>query len=196
MKEMLETLFSRKKRKEREFYMNRNPRYRRYEIGDYTYGDPKVVSFHEGSTLRMGKFCSLSKNVTIFLGGEHRTDWVTTYPFSALFEEAAHIKGHPATKGDVIVGNDVWIGFGVTILSGVTIGDGAAIAARSVVTSSVKPYEIVGGNPAKHIKFRFNEETIAKLLEIRWWDWDLDTIKANVDLLLQPDVNRLLAPRG
>ncbi len=176
--------------------MNRNPRYRRYEIGDYTYGDPKVVSFHEGSTLRMGKFCSLSKNVTIFLGGEHRTDWVTTYPFSALFEEAAHIKGHPATKGDVIVGNDVWIGFGVTILSGVTIGDGAAIAARSVVTSSVKPYEIVGGNPAKHIKFRFNEETIAKLLEIRWWDWDLDTIKANVDLLLQPDVNRLLAPRG
>lgn len=176
--------------------MKTNPRYRRYEIGDFTYGDPKVVSFREGSTLRMGKFCSLSKNVTIFLGGEHRTDWITTFPFSALFEEAAHVKGHPATKGDVIIGNDVWIGFGVTILSGVTIGDGAAIAAQSVVTSSVKPYEIVGGNPAKHIKFRFNEETIAKLLAIRWWDWDLEKIKANVDLLLQPDVNKLLTPRG
>ncbi|MEI6155241.1 MAG: CatB-related O-acetyltransferase [Deltaproteobacteria bacterium] len=92
-------------------------------------------------------------------------------------------KGHPRDKGDVIIGNDVWIGQGVTILSGVSIGDGAVIAAKSIVTKSVKPYEIVGGNPSKHIRFRFSEDYIEKMLKIQWWNWEISKITENIELL-------------
>lgn len=78
-------------------------------------------------------------------------------------------------------------------LSGVTIGDGAVIAARSVVTKNVKPYEIVGGNPARHIKFRFSESQINSLLEIKWWNWDIEKIKANFDLILSPNIDDFIS---
>src|SRR5438132_10835620 len=83
-----------------------------FEIGEFTYGVPTVWWWHEPAKLVIGKFCSFSMNVEIFLGGNHRLDWVTTYPFSriSLWPEAAHLPGHPATRGDVIIGNDVWIG--------------------------------------------------------------------------------------
>ncbi len=119
----------------------------RFLIGEHTYGKPKVVSWNEGTTLRVGKYCSIGNNVTIFLGSEHRTDWVSTYPFPFFWEEARGISGHPASKGDVVIGNDVWIGFGTTILSGVEIGDGAAIGACSLVVKSRSALRCRRGKP-------------------------------------------------
>jgi hypothetical protein len=97
--------------------------------------------------------------------------------------------GHPSGKGDIIIGNDVWIGAKSTIMSGVKIGHGAIVAAGAVVTKDVQPYSVVGGNPAKHIKFRFDEKQIEKLLEISWWDWEESKIKEEAMLLWSADIN-------
>lgn len=120
----------------------------RYEVGRGTYGNPTVLHWGEPTTLKVGCFCSIAADVKIFLGGNHRTDWITTYPFPAFWKSAAHIKGHPSSRGDVIIGHDVWIGEGAVILSGVRIGNGAVVAASAVVTRDVPPYGIVAGNPA------------------------------------------------
>ncbi len=162
--------------------------FRHYDIGEYTYGFPKVLSWGEGATLRIGKFCSIAEKVVILLGGEHRIDWVTTYPFSVLFPEAAEFHGHPRTKGDVVIGNDVWIGQEALILSGVTIGNGAVIAARSVVSRPVPDYAIVGGNPARVVRYRFPEPQIRALQEIAWWDWPREKIVRYLPLLLSDQV--------
>lgn len=159
---------------------------RKYSIGDYTYGNPKIFFENENSNLIIGKFCSIANDVTIVLGGNHRTDWITTYPFNVLnefFPNAVGIQGHPVTKGDVVIGNDVWIGMKSTILSGVTIGDGAVIAAGSIVTKNVGCYEIWGGNPARLLKKRFNDDHIKKLLETKWWEWDIEKINNEVHYL-------------
>jgi acetyltransferase-like isoleucine patch superfamily enzyme len=158
----------------------------KFEIGDYTYGHPTVLFENDETALRIGKFCSISTNVTIFLGGNHRSDWNTTYPFNAFHDEfpfAKDIKGHPSTNGDVVIGNDVWIGQGVTIMSGITIGDGAILATNSVVTKNVGPYEIWGGNPSKLIRKRFDDAKIEELLRLKWWDKDLSFIEKNIELL-------------
>jgi acetyltransferase-like isoleucine patch superfamily enzyme len=160
-------------------------------FGDYTYGRPTILQFGEGAKLKVGKFCSIAREVQIMLGGNHRVDWVTTYPFPALtrnWPEAQGIAGHPVTKGDVIVGNDVWIGQGATILSGVVIGDGAVIGAKAVVSSDVEPYAVVAGNPARIIGKRFDDESVRKLLEIRWWDWPDEKIKKHIPVLCSPAV--------
>ena len=118
---------------------NRHPRYKSYDIGDWTYGFPTVYDWNDGTRLVIGKFCSIARGVKIYLGGEHRMDWVSTFPFSEFFDEAKDVKGHPASKGDVIVENDVWIGGHATILSGVTLGNGCVVGAGSVVAKSVRP---------------------------------------------------------
>jgi len=168
----------------------------RYLIGDHTYGKPRVISWGEGTSLTIGKYCSISRNVTIFLGSEHRTDWVSTYPFPAIWEDAKSITGHPSTKGDVIIGNDVWIGYEVTILSGVHIGDGAAIGACSAIAKDVPPYAIVAGNPAQIIRYRFDEETIEKLLKIKWWDWPDEKVKENVHLICSDSIDTFIKKFG
>lgn len=158
----------------------------RVKIGEFTYGEPEIIYWHEDTKVEIGKFCSISNDVKIILGGNHRYDWITTYPFPALphyYPEASSIKGTPSTKGSVIIGNDVWIGYGATILSGVKIGDGAVIGARAVVVKNVSPYSIVVGNPGREIKKRFDDETINRLLQIKWWNWPLDKIQNNIDLL-------------
>ncbi|MFI5343702.1 MAG: CatB-related O-acetyltransferase [Chlamydiales bacterium] len=163
------------------------------ERGKGSYGDPNVVSWGEDAKVKIGKYCSIASGTTILLGGEHRTDWVTTYPFSDLWPTVAgHIKGHPKTKGDVIIGNDVWIGMGALILSGVTIGDGAVVGAHAVVAKNVPPYSIVAGNPAKIIKYRFDEDTIKKLIAIAWWDWPDEKIASAMEFLLSSDINNFL----
>jgi len=164
----------------------------RYKIGDHTYGKPRVMSWGEGTSLRIGKYCSIGTNVTIFLGSEHRIDWVSTYPFPFLWEEARSIPGHPSTKGDVVIGNDVWIGFGTTILSGVTIGDGASIGACSVVTRDIPPYAIVAGNPSQVIRYRFGEEAIQKLLKIKWWDWPEKKVGENIHLICSNSIDAFI----
>ena len=123
------------------------------------------------------------------IGGNHRTDWITTYPFGHIHQHELggyDIKGHPATNGDVNIGNDVWIGNFATIVSGVTIGDGAVIATNAHVVKDVSPYEIVGGNPAKSIKFRFDEEIRNLLLELKWWDLPVHQIVEINRILCSP----------
>lgn len=162
-----------------------------YDIGEYSYGCPIVRRWDDKTNLHIGKFCSIADNVTIMLGGNHRTDWVTTYPFNVLsepFPQAEGITGHPATKGDVWIGNDVWIGSGATILSGVHIGDGAVVGAQAVVTKDVEPYAIVTGNPARMVKKRFDDDSIKALLEIQWWNWSVEKINAEMRFLCNNEI--------
>ncbi len=163
-----------------------------YEVGEYTYGAPLVVFPH--GKLKIGKFCSIAWNVTVYLGGNHRVDWIALYPFSSddpRWPEAEGVEEFLTSGGDVNVGNDVWIGSDVLIMSGVTIGDGAVVAAGSVVTNDVEPFAIVGGNPARVIKKRFSDEVIGRLLEIRWWDWPEEKIRRNIAVLCSPDIEKL-----
>lgn len=165
------------------------------DIGKYTYGSPRILHWGEDAKLKIGKFCSIAEGTNIFLGGNHRYDWITTYPFSALdgdWPESRGIVGHPATRGDVIIGNDVWIGFGATIMSGVKIGDGAVIGAMSIITRDVSPYSIMVGNPAKEIKKRFNDDVINKLLEIQWWNWPEEKIRKNIGILCSNNLDKLV----
>lgn len=175
------------------FFMLENPKYERYRIGEFTYGHPRVVRVDDKTNLIIGKYCSIAAEVTILLGGEHRTDWVTTYPFNVLFPEANKYSGHPASKGDIVIGNDVWIGREVLILSGVCLGNGAVIAAGSVVTKSVDPYTIVGGNPAKTIRKRFSDAEIQALEKIAWWNWDRERIVEALPLLLNSDIQAFIS---
>jgi acetyltransferase-like isoleucine patch superfamily enzyme len=164
-------------------------------FGKYTYGNPQLTFHHKDANFICGKFCSIAGNVKIYLGGNHRTDWVTTYPFGHIHQNVFNTfngNGHPATKGDVIIGNDVWIADNVTIMSGVKIGDGAVIANNSHVVKNVEPYSIIGGNPAKLIKYRFTEEQIMKLLKIKWWDWEDAKINKNLHLLCNKNIDNFI----
>ncbi len=166
---------------------------RRFAVGEGTYGEPRVLHWGEAATLRVGKYCSIAEGVTIFLGGNHRTDWITTYPFPVFRASARTIKGHPATRGDVVIGHDVWIGAGATILSGVRIGDGAVVGACAVVTREVPAYTIVAGNPARVVRNRFSETDVARLLALAWWDWSPGKLDAGIRWLLAGDVGALEA---
>jgi chloramphenicol O-acetyltransferase type B len=167
-------------------------RFPRYAIGRESYGHPEVHVFDKETTLRIGAFCSISTEVHIFLGGDHRIDWVTTFPFSVLWEKGKHFSGYPKTKGDVIIGNDVWVGYQAVIMSGVCIGDGAVVGAYAVVTKDVPPYGVVAGNPARLVKKRFDEETIRRLLQVKWWEWDDQKIERFLPLFLNTDINAFL----
>ena len=164
-------------------------------VGAYTYGQPQIYSWGEGANLYIGKFCSIAEGVRVFLGGNHRTDWVTTYPFPALkdeWPEASNIEGHPSTKGDVVIGNDVWIGDGATILSGITIGDGSVIGANCLVAQNIEPYSIVVGNPGRCVKKRFSDKRVRKLLSIKWWNWSEKEIRANIQALCSGNIETLI----
>lgn len=176
----------------RRFLMKENPAYSAFAIGDKSYGTPRILFPGSGASLRVGKYVSIADDVAIMLGGEHRSDWLTTYPLNKYYSEWATIEGHPATKGNVVIGNDVWIGREALVLSGVVIGDGAVVGARALVTHDVAPYSIVGGCPAKHIRFRFPEDVIAQLTEAAWWDWPDDVVKEATPYLLSDDISALM----
>ena len=167
----------------------------RVEIGDFTYGFPIVRTWGEDAKLKVGKFCSIGEHVQIYLGGNHHTDWITTYPFNVLMKDQfPGIDGEcAATKGDVIIGNDVWIANDVTILSGVTIGDGAVIAAGAVVVGDVPSYEIFGGVPARFIKYR---EVAHNVKPPKWWDWPLENLAEAIPILMSPDMQALFEMGG
>lgn len=175
-------------------------------VGDYTYYDDfenvenfeKNVKYHfdfVGDQLIIGKFCMIASDVKFIMNGaNHLTKALSTYPFAIFgngWEKAMDHKSYPQ-KGDIIIGNDVWIGYNATIMAGVTVGDGAIIAANATVVKDVEPYSIVRGNPAQEIKKRFSKETISKLLEIQWWDWDLERITKNVQNLTGNEVAELV----
>ena len=141
-----------------------------------------------GNQLKTGKFCSIACGVKfLFTSANHAMNSLSTYPFPIFFEEwgldVKNITDAWDNKGDIIIGNDVWIGYEAVILSGITIGDGAIIGTRAVVTKDVPPYTIVGGVPAKPIRKRFDDVTIARLLELKWWDWSEERIKANLEII-------------
>jgi acetyltransferase-like isoleucine patch superfamily enzyme len=166
-----------------------------FAIGEYSYGRPKVRFPESGRKLTIGRYCSIADKVEILLGGNHRTDWVTTYPFAAmrgLWPSAPDADFH-ASGGNVTIGHDVWLGSAVMILSGVTIGHGAVVAARALVTKDVPPYAIVGGNPASLIRYRFDEKTIAALLDSTWWDLPKNEIAALIPLLQSARVDEFVA---
>jgi len=161
-------------------------------VGDFTYAwGPRIKTWGEGAKCYIGSFCSIAGNVQIFLGGDHRVDWITTYPFAELMPENYDIHGSPKSKGDVIIGNDVWIGNDAKIMSGVHIGDGAVIAGSAVVTHDVDPYEVVGGVPARHIKYRVPKERIMDLLRLSWWRWPIEKIADAVPVLQSGDIDAL-----
>lgn len=167
----------------------------RYEVGKWTYGHPTVYDWLDGTQLRIGSFCSLHPTTNILLGGEHDPRCVTTYPIDLHLSPEGHKIENPVfptSKGDVVIGHDVYIGIGSTILSGVSIGNGAVIAAGSMIVRDIPAYAIVGGNPAKVIKYRFEPAIIERLEKLAWWDWPDEKIYEARDLLLSPDVEAFL----
>lgn len=172
-------------------------------IGDYTYYDDfedvanfeKNVKYHFGNDkLIIGKFCMLASGVEFIMNGaNHLINSVSSYPFAIFGHEWADAmegKEYP-NKGDITIGNDVWIGYKSVIMAGVTIGDGAIIGSYSVVTKNVEPYSIVGGNPAKEIRKRFSPTEIEILLQVAWWNWDIEKITKNIKLLTDCNVSLL-----
>ena len=164
------------------------------EMGRRSYDPPKVV-LYPGDQQRVivGNFTSIAGDVVIVPGGNHPTETVSMFPFRMKFGLPGALEdGLPWSKGDVVIGSDVWIGRGARIMGGVTIGHGAVVAAYTVVTKSVKPYEIVAGAPARHVRFRFEPDVVEALLAIAWWDWPDDKIIGNVERLTSPDIAAFL----
>lgn len=161
-------------------------------LGKHSYFNGKVTWNLYNHKLIIGNFCSIA-TVEVMLGNGkgHDINNISTFPFGVpelrgKFGSGSKVVSNESknTNGDVRIGNDVWIGEDTKILSGVTVGDGAVIANNSHVVKDVEPYSVVGGNPAKHIKFRFDEVTIKKLLKIQWWNWDDEKIQENIHLLV------------
>jgi len=145
--------------------------------------------------LVIGSFCSIGSGAAFIMAGNqgHRSDWISTFPFFWMPEMPAFAGAANGFQpvGDTVIGNDVWIGTEAIVMPGVRIGDGAVIGARAVVTNDVEPYAIVGGNPVKVIRKRFGDLDIARLLELRWWDWSDDDLRAAMPILTSGDVAAL-----
>jgi Acetyltransferase (isoleucine patch superfamily) len=182
----------------------RNPQ---IAIGDYTYyDDPENSEDFErnvlylypfiGDRLIIGKFCALARDVVFIMNGaNHKLSGLSTYPFQIFgngWERVMPGLDELPMKGDTVVGNDVWLGYRAMVMPGVHIGSGAIVAAGSVVVSDVPPYAVVGGNPAKVIKTRFDAATVERLLAIAWWDWPVETITRNLESIVGGDVDRLV----
>ena len=180
------------------------------KVGDYTMyndfvNDPTQfeknnVLYHypiNHDKLIIGKFCSIACGAKfLFNSANHNLSSLSTYPFPLFFEEwdlkKENVTESWNNKGDIIIGNDVWIGYEAVIMSGVNIGDGAIIGTRAVVTKDIPPYTIVGGVPAKIIRKRFSDEVISQLLEIKWWDWNKEKIKNNIEKIKRGDIENLI----
>ncbi|CAM3685352.1 type B chloramphenicol O-acetyltransferase [Rheinheimera salexigens] len=144
--------------------------------------------------LIIGNFCSIGSGAVFMMAGNqgHRHDWISTFPFFYKGNDKfSSAQDGFERAGDTVIENDVWIGSEAMIMSGMTIGHGAIIASRAVVTKDVEPYEIVGSNPAKHIKYRFSSEKIKMLLEMEWWNWSDSELKACMNLLCSADIEGL-----
>jgi len=177
-------------------------------IGEYTYYDDpedsenfeRNVLYHFpfiGDKLVIGKFCAIARGVKFIMNGaNHKTSGLSTYPFQIFgngWEKVMPSPGDLPYKGDTVIGNDVWIGYEALFMPGVHVGNGAIIASRSVVTSDVPAYAIVGGNPAKIIQSRFPEEMAKKLQALAWWDWPVEKITQHLALIVAGDVDALIS---
>ncbi len=175
-------------------------------IGDYTYYDDpdgsenfeRNVLYHFpfiGDKLIIGKFCAIARGAKFIMNGaNHKVSGISTYPFQIFengWEKVMPKAGDLPYKGDTVVGNDVWIGYEALIMPGVKIGNGAIISSRSVVVSDVPAYTVVGGNPAKTIKQRFEPNEIDTLEKIAWWNWPVEKITEHLELIVAGDVRAL-----
>jgi acetyltransferase-like isoleucine patch superfamily enzyme len=170
------------------------------EWGAHSYGDPRVLVWRSpivgrvGGRVKVGKYCSIAGGVQMLTDGNHRTDWLSTYPFRTRWDMPGRDRdGFPTPSDDITIGNDVWIGQDAMILPGVTIGDGAVVAARALIARDVRPYAIVAGNPQREIRRRLSEEQIEILLQVRWWDWPEEKVRRNVHLLCSDNADALAA---
>ncbi|KID57374.1 chloramphenicol acetyltransferase [Pseudoalteromonas luteoviolacea] len=175
-------------------------------VGDFTYYDDpegpenfeKNVLYHFdfiGDKLNIGKYCAIATGVKFIMNGaNHKMSGFSTYPFQIFghgWEKVMPKDGELPFKGDTEIGNDVWIGYESTIMPGVKIGNGAIIASKSVVTQDVPPYSIVGGNPAKVIKMRFEQDVIDMLQDIAWWNWPVEKVTEHLDAIVGNDFQSL-----
>lgn len=178
-------------------------------IGAYTYGTVNTSfcgqredSPEHSGTFTIGRYCSIGHNVVFLCGGEHHTDWVTTYPFNIL---QGHVNDDPnghnepfrknkvtGRNGDIVVGNDVWLGRNAMVLNGVTIGDGCIIGAGAVVTRDCEPFGVYVGNPAKCVRMRFGKEERERLLKVKWWDFDIQYLQPYMHLLQSKHIHKFL----
>lgn len=166
-----------------------------YQQGRYSYnmGHHILDGNHRGNKVIVGNFCSIAQNCIYILDHNHNIDTVSTFPFCGQVAgplRSPHIPPH--NKGNITIGNDVWIGLNCMIMGGVTIGDGAVVAAGSVVTKDVEPYSVVGGSPAKHIKYRFDDDTMRDLLDIKWWNWNDETLLKMMPYLNSRDISQFI----
>ncbi|MDU8359127.1 Vat family streptogramin A O-acetyltransferase [Pseudomonas syringae group sp. J309-1] len=177
-------------------------------VGDYTYYDDpedsenfeRNVLYHFpfiGDKLIIGKFCALARGTKFIMNGaNHKINGISTYPFQIFgsgWEKVTPEPGDLPYKGNTVVGNDVWMGYDVLVMPGVTIGDGAIISSRSVVVGDVPAYSVVGGNPAKVLKHRFPAEVSQRLLTVAWWDWPIEKITRNLQMIVSGDIEALEA---
>ncbi|WP_114393558.1 CatB-related O-acetyltransferase [Oleisolibacter albus] len=176
------------------------------EVGDYSYyddpGGPERfrdnILYHfdfTGDRLVIGRFCAIAWGTRFIMNGaNHAQGGVSTYPFNIFGQGWDSVPLDQISfphKGDTVVGNDVWIGYEALVMPGVRIGDGSIVAARSVVTADVPPYAVVAGNPARVVKMRFPEAMVARLLELRWWDWEVERITRAIPAIMTGDLDAL-----
>ena len=180
----------------------------RIQVGEFTYYDDpdgatdferrNVLYAYGPERLVIGRFCAIATGTRFLMAGaEHPTVGVSTFPFTMFggtwAERTLDIVTSLPSRGDTVVGNDVWFGHGVTVMPGVTIGDGAIVATGAVVTSDVAPYTVVGGNPARLIKRRYDDEDVERLLRAAWWDWPVDVITEHVRALMHGTPSEIAA---
>lgn len=169
-----------------------------YGRGTYVSG----INYHNSYgrndlTVTVGSFSSVAGNLSVFLAGNHPTDFVSTYPFGFTGytrDWSAHVdyEEYNRSKGSILIGSDVWIGASATIMSGITIGHGAVVGAQSLVARDVPPYAIFCGNPAKLVGYRFKHHIIQGLLELAWWEWEDDKIEEALEYIVSSDVEGFL----
>ncbi len=179
--------------KKDEFLFTRSKKYIK-KWGEGTYGQPSIISFDKKSCVSIGNYVSIASNVTFLLGANHKSGLITTYPIDRI--DSSKTTADSNELGNIYIGNDVWIGYGATIIGDVTIGDGAIIGAEALVVDDVEPYSVVGGVPAKIIKYRFNEMQMKKLLAIKWWDWGRDKIMERQSEIYSGDINLFIEKYG
>jgi virginiamycin A acetyltransferase len=172
-------------------------------VGDYTYYDDAqdVYNFEKnvlylfdfiGDRLIIGKFCQIASGARFIMNGaNHAMNGISTYPFEVFGKSWSNAPSKFLNKGDTVIGSDVWIGNSATIMPGIKIGHGAIIGTNALVTKDVAPYTIVGGNPGKLIRSRFEQKTIDFLLELSWWDWPIEKITKHVNAIASGNLETL-----
>jgi lipopolysaccharide transport system ATP-binding protein len=166
------------------------------DVGIFTYGKPTIVG---NGHITIGKFTLMGPNVELLPLGDHRWEWSSTFPFNEIESFKWTMKAQPhrlntSRRFNIAIGSDVWLGMGSKILHGANIGDGAVVGAYSVVAGEVEPYSVVVGNPAREIHKRFSDEIIEVMMKIKWWDWPVEIIIQNLEILTAPpDIEKLEA---